>query len=88
MTTRANTAIKYLQMILETVIESKDSFLGGIPSGHVYAVLCSKMTLDTFQSLIAKLQDAKAIKIGSDHLMVVGPKAIEVNTNLKAVLGE
>ena len=52
-----------LRAIADTIRE-----LGSVPSGHLYAQLCGKMTLETYQSIIRTLCNTGLVK-ESGHLL-------------------
>lgn len=43
--------------------------LGQIPSGHLYAMLCGKMSLSLYQNIIKVLVQAGKVKQHSSHLL-------------------
>lgn len=48
--------------------------LGSIPSGHLYAQLMGRMSLDTYNSLIGILKKANLVEEKNHLLTWVGPK--------------
>lgn len=44
--------------------------IGTIPSGHLYAMVQSKMSLQTYESLINMLVKAKLVRRGPSHLLI------------------
>lgn len=48
--------------------------LGSIPSGHLYAHLMGRMSLDTYNSLIGILKQANLVEEKNHLLTWVGPK--------------
>ena len=44
--------------------------LGSIPSGHLYARLMDKLSLETYQMLIGVLKEAGKVKEHDSHLLV------------------
>lgn len=61
------TLIAYAKAIYETILE-----LGGIPSGHLYAQLMGKMTLDQYNDIIGLLKDS-ALVSESGHYLTANP---------------
>lgn len=55
--------LNVLRAIADTIRE-----LGSVPSGHLYAQLCGKMTLDTYNSIIRTLCGTGLVK-ESGHLL-------------------
>lgn len=47
--------------------------LGSVPSGHLYAQLMDRMSLETFESLIGILKRAKLVEENNHLLTWVGP---------------
>lgn len=48
--------------------------LGQVPAGHLYAMVCSKVTLQQFDSLIAVLARSGLVRREASHLLVwTGP---------------
>jgi hypothetical protein len=68
------------QMVLALADAIREARL--IPSGHLYAMTMSVLSLDEYMSLIQVLKDAKVVE-ESNHLLVwVGPqKATESELN-------
>ena len=50
-----------LQVITAVLAAIQEAGEHGIPSGHLYALLMGKMSLDTYQSIIAVLVKANKI---------------------------
>jgi len=48
--------------------------LGSVPSGHLYARLMGRMSLDTYNSLIGLLKQANLVEESNHLLTWVGPK--------------
>jgi len=40
-----------------------------VPSGHLYAALCGKLSLDQYQGVLSILREAKEITIDKNHLI-------------------
>lgn len=47
---------------------------GSIPSGHLYAAICSKIDLDQYQSIIGILKRSGLITESHHELKWIGPK--------------
>jgi hypothetical protein len=73
---RAILIIKALaDAIVETLVEAENSSLGGIPTGHLYAVLMGQVSLNTFQAIMNALErSGRVAKIGP-HLYAAGKNA-------------
>lgn len=63
--------------IAETVAQAGDR---GVPTGHLYAALMGRLTLDQFNRMIAVLQDPDLdlIKVDGSHLARPTPKLLEI----------
>lgn len=48
--------------------------LGSVPSGHLYARLMGRMSLDTYNKLISLLKQANLVEENNHLLTWVGPK--------------
>ena len=60
-----------LKAIAETIRELKS-----VPSGHLYAQLMGKMSLEVYNGIISKLEGAGMVSRGEGHLLTwIGPKA-------------
>jgi hypothetical protein len=44
--------------------------LGEVPAGHLYARVMAHLTLDQFNSAIARLEHAKVVRRRRDHMLV------------------
>jgi len=56
-------------LIVEAILEAiKEAGTAGIPSGHLYAILCGRMNLDTYNGIIAMLTNAGKINNQNDLL--------------------
>jgi hypothetical protein len=58
-------ALKIAAAIADTIKE-----LGSIPSGHLYAQLMGRMSLETYDRIIAVLTNAKLVRLESSHMLV------------------
>jgi hypothetical protein len=62
--------VAIVKAIAETIKE-----LGSVPSGHLYAQLMGRMSLDQYNQIIAMLVRADLVHLGGDHLITwTGPK--------------
>jgi hypothetical protein len=61
---------------LEIVLVVGDAIkeLGSVPSGHLYAQLMGRMSLDSYNKIIGMLKNAKVIKEEGHLLTYIGPK--------------
>ena len=75
----------YLATILTTVAEAKDSMLGGIPSGHLYAALMGRMSLEEFNMLIGICKEG-GLLIDAHHLLTLTPKGQEMAKKIETTL--
>lgn len=49
--------------------------MGMVPSGHLYAALCGKMSLETYEKLINKLVETGLVERGPHFILKwVGPE--------------
>lgn len=48
---------------------------GRIPSGHLYAILCGRMTLDTYYHLLTLLEEQKLVRVENHEVIWTGPPA-------------
>ena len=46
--------------------------LGGIPNGHLYTRLMGTLSLDEYNAIVAKLQEAKLISIDNHFITWIG----------------
>jgi len=60
-------AVAILKVVASTIKE-----LGSIPSGHLYAQLMSKMSLNSYQGMIGTLQRLGIITISNDLITYTG----------------
>jgi hypothetical protein len=65
----ALSAFKVVAAIGETIRD-----LGEVPSGHLYAQLMSRMSLDTYNKIIGILKQTKLVKESGHLLTWIGPK--------------
>ena len=49
--------------------------LGSIPSGHLYARLMDRMSLETYEKIIGVLKNTGLVKESGNLLTWIGPKA-------------
>jgi hypothetical protein len=66
-TEQAQKLIEFMGAIASLIKEVKE-----IPSGHLYAQLMGKMTLDQYQNMIATLQKAGLVSLKNDLLTYTG----------------
>lgn len=58
--------------IAETVANAKE-----IPAGHIWAFICDKMSIDTFEHILGTLIKAKLVKRDKSHLLHwIGPERL------------
>lgn len=62
-------AIAALSAILDAITEAVNSSPNGLPSGHLYASLMGKMTLDQYNQIIGALIRAGRIKQNANFLL-------------------
>lgn len=60
-----NAVIALIKAILEAIREAGEK---GIPSGHLYAVLMGKMSLSTYENIIASLKERGLIAESNNRL--------------------
>lgn len=65
---QAKAALAMTQAVAETI-----KTLGEVPSGHLYARLMDKMSLETYNSLIGLLKRAKLVEEENNLLKWIGP---------------
>lgn len=67
---------KDLRMSLEVceAIGTAIRSLGSVPSGHLYAHLCGKLSMGSYNNIIAILKNSKLVEERSSILIWVGPK--------------
>jgi hypothetical protein len=75
-----NEANLYLAAILETVAESAH----GAPSGHMYAALMGKMSLDDYSALLDIASEVGLVKVAPSHLVTITPKGADMVAKIKA----
>ena len=66
-TEQAHKLIEFMGAIASLIKEVKE-----IPSGHLYAQLMGKMSLDQYQNMIATLQKAGLVSLKNDLLTYIG----------------
>jgi len=66
-TEQAHKLIEFMGAIASLIKEVKE-----IPSGHLYAQLMGKMTLDQYQNMLATLQKAGLVSLKNDLLTYTG----------------
>jgi len=66
-TEQAHKLIEFMGAIASLIKEVKE-----IPSGHLYAQLMGKMSLDQYQNMIATLQNAGLVSLKNDLLTYIG----------------
>ena len=66
-TEQAHALIQFMGAVASLIKEVKT-----IPSGHLYAQLMGKMTLDQYQNMIATLQNAGLVSVKNDLLTYTG----------------
>lgn len=66
-TEQAQKLIEFMGAIASLIKEVKE-----IPSGHLYAQLMGKISLDQYQNMIATLQKAGLVSLKNDLLTYIG----------------
>lgn len=67
-------AFKIVRVVADTIRDmSHDALLGGVPSGVLYAVCASHLTLDQYQSIIDLLKHGKLVEERNHLLSWIGP---------------
>lgn len=61
-------------MMLVVAIGNAIQEAGSIPSGHLYAMLCGKLDINTYNTAIAILIKSKVVKSENHLLIWIGPK--------------
>jgi hypothetical protein len=61
-------ALHILQALAEAIHDLRE-----VPAGHLYAQVCSKLTLQDFDAAIARLVGADLVRRNGDVLRWVGP---------------
>jgi hypothetical protein len=79
------TLFKISVIILETIEETKDSALGGVPESYPYIALGNTLNLSQYQTIIRTLQKAKAINVDY-NLMTKGEEFNTVLNNFRGLL--
>jgi len=65
-----NSALAVVTAIAETIRELKE-----VPSGHLYAALMGKMSLEEYEQIIRIIEGADLIKVERSHLIRwIGPE--------------
>ena len=67
-TEKVKSAVRVIQAVAEAIRELKE-----IPSGHLYAQLMGKMSLDTYNQIIATLKNAGLVKEEFHYLTWIEP---------------
>ena len=62
-------ALQILMAVAETIRE-----LGAVPSGHLYATLMGRMSLQEYESLVRILKNADLVSESAHELRWIGPK--------------
>ena len=64
--------------IVDAINESTKNGGMGIPSGHLYAQLMSfGLTLNSYESILARLVEHELVLQDGSYLLTPGPKAVE-----------
>ena len=71
----------YLAVILDTVASSPH----GAPSGHLYAALMSRISLDTYNALLGVCVDSGLVKVAWSHLVTITEKGKGVVKQIQAL---
>lgn len=61
---KITSALMVVKAIAEAISEAKQ-----IPSGHLYAMVMDKMSLNDYQTIISVLKNAGLITVESSHLI-------------------
>jgi hypothetical protein len=64
---QAHALIQFMGAVASLIKEVKE-----IPSGHLYAQLMGKMTLDQYNDMIATLKNAGLVSLKNDLLTYIG----------------
>lgn len=62
------------------------SIENGAPSGHLYAALMGRYSLDTYNAALAILKDCKLIE-SSGHFLTLTPKGKELAEKVNRAIG-
>lgn len=66
----AKAAIEICSAVYSALLEAPE----GYPSGHLYAHLCGKMSLDGYESMIGMMSRAGMVRKDGDLLFAVAPR--------------
>lgn len=78
--------LKISIIILETIDESSDGALGGVPESYPYIALTGHINLDQYAAIVQGLKKTKAIEVNY-HLMTKGSQFNEVLSKYKELVG-
>ena len=67
---------KEVKAVLDTIaaVASAIRTLGSVPSGHLYALLCGTLSLESYQRIIDQLKKSGLVKEENHLLTWIGPE--------------